>query len=175
MVMLEFDGMALFEAMDAHRVSRGLSWPQVADELWELSAVLNSRRHDHPISPSTLSGMARRGNTSCQHALFILRWLGRTPESFLTGEDGANGGSPLPEVGPDRRLRWDLKALYDAMDKRRREDGLTWPQLAVVLRCTPSQISGLRKVRFAINIKLVMRVVQWTGRPAADFVYAAVW
>jgi hypothetical protein len=27
MVMLEFDGMALFEAMDAHRVSRGLSWP----------------------------------------------------------------------------------------------------------------------------------------------------
>lgn len=29
--------------------------------------------------------MTTRMNTSCQHALFMLRWLGRTPESFMPG------------------------------------------------------------------------------------------
>lgn len=173
MVIAEFDAMALYEAMDAKRVSLMLSWSQVADQIWQLSADLNSRRHDHPISPSTLSGMARRGNTSCQHALFMLRWLDRTPESFVVG--GRQTGSPLPPAGPDRRLRWDLKALYDAMDAKRRAEGITWPELAIVLRCQPGQISGLRKVRFAVGMRLAMRITQWLGRPAADFVYAARW
>jgi len=30
-------------------------------------------------------------------------------------------------AGPDRRLRWALKLLYASMDEKRREDGLTWP------------------------------------------------
>ena len=44
----DFDGYALFEAMNAKRISEGLSWPQVADEIWKLSSDLNNRRHDHP-------------------------------------------------------------------------------------------------------------------------------
>jgi hypothetical protein len=119
--------------------------------------------------------MRKRRATSCQHALFMLRWLDRTPESFLAGRAAQAGGVALPAAGPDRRLRWNLRALYDAMDARRRAGGLTWPQLATVLGCTPSQLTGLRTARFATNMTLAMTIVQWLDRPAADFVYAAGW
>jgi hypothetical protein len=178
----EFDALALFAALDAHREERGLSWSGVAREIWESSSELNARRGDHPISPATLTGMAKRGDISCQHALFMLRWLGCSPESFLRGATTV-GGSALPDAGPDRRLRWNLHAtprrqrpgLYEAMDDRRRSEGLTWPELAQRLRCTPSQLSGLRTARFAISMTLAMRITQWLERPAADFVYAAGW
>ena len=80
-----FDSGALYLALDARRTELGLSWKGVADQIWELSSDLNDRRSDHPISPSTLTGMATKPRTSCQHALFMLRWLGRTPENFLEG------------------------------------------------------------------------------------------
>ena len=150
-----------------------MSWQGVADEIWNQSAALKARRHDHPISPATIRGMAARGNTSCQHALFMLRWLDRSPESFLPSE--VNPTSALPSAGPDRRLRWDLGRLYAALDGRRREERMTWPELARELRRTPSQLTGIRTARFAIGMQLAMRIVGWLGRPAADFIYAAEW
>jgi hypothetical protein len=117
--------------------------------------------------------MSRRGEISCQHALFILHWLDRTPESFLTG--GSTQEYPLPKVGNDRRLRWRLKYLYEAMNEQRLERGLAWTELATILRCTPSQLTGLRTAKFATGIKLAMRITQWLRRPAADFIYAARW
>ena len=172
--LLDFDAGALYEALDTERRARGLSWQAVADGLWELSSELNRRRRDHPISPSTLTGMRRRRATSCQHALFMLRWLDRTPESFLTGATPP-AGRPLPTAGPDRRLRWDLSSLYDAMNGERQRRGLGWGELAAVLGCTPSQLRGLRTARFATGMGVAMRIVQWLERPAADFVYAARW
>lgn len=83
----------------------------MANELWNLSSELNRRRNDHPISASTLRGMSRRPATSCQHALFMLRWLERTPESFLVGQPARPAGAALPAAGPDRRLRWNLARL----------------------------------------------------------------
>jgi hypothetical protein len=180
----DFDARALFDALDAQRIDRGLTWRGVADELWTLSAGLNEQRlneqrlneqpRDHPISPATLTGLAKRGSTSCQHALFMLRWLGRTPESFLVG-GGLIPGTSLPPAGSDRRLRWDLARLYEALDGSRREEQLTWTELARVLRCTPNQLTGIRVARFAIEMNLAMKIVQWLGRPAADFIYAAGW
>ncbi len=171
----EFDVGALFAALDAQRVERGLSWQGVADELWALSTQLNVQRSDHPISPSTLTGMRTRKATSCQHALFMLRWLDRTPESFLAGTPEQTSEATLPAVGPDRRLRWNLRSLYEAMDTQRRARSLTWSQLAAVLGCTPRQLTGLRTARFATNMNLAMHLVQWLDRPAADFIYAARW
>jgi hypothetical protein len=170
-----FDAAALYLALDARRVELGLTWTGVADQLWALSSDLNDRRRDHPISPSTLTGMAARPRTSCQHALFMLRWLGRTPESFLRGPGEDDGRFALPRAGPDRRLRWALKLLYATMDEKRREDGLTWPELAALLGCSPSQLTGLRTAKFATGMDTAMRIVQWLGRPAADFVYPARW
>ena len=170
----EFDVTALYAALDAQRLARGLSWRQVADSMWAQSAVLNARRHDHPISPSTLTGMRSRGATSCQHALFMLRWLGRVPEDFVPGAPRVMGNA-LPDAGPDRRLRWNLARLHGALDAARREKGLTWAAAARELHCTPSQLTGLRTARFAIGIGPAMRIVGWLGRPTADFIDAARW
>jgi len=170
----DFDIRELFDALDAQRVSRGLSWRGVANEMWNLSAVLNTRRDDHPISPATLKGMAERRATSCQHALFMLRWLGRTPESFLPG-GAVNSKDTLPPAGSDRRLRWDLAGLYEALDGRRRERQLTWSELARELRCSANQLTGIRTARFAVEMNLAMKIVQWLRRPAADFIYEAEW
>ena len=105
MEIYDFDAVALYRALDEKRAAQELTWSGVAREIWRLSSVLNDQRHDHPISPSTIANMERRANISCQHAFFMLRWLERTPESFLTG-DPPREDAALPEVGPDRRLRW---------------------------------------------------------------------
>jgi len=170
-----FDVGALYATLDDKRTTLGISWQAVADQLWELSSDLNDRRRDHPISPSTLKNMAKNPRISCQHALFMLRWLGRSPESFLNGATGDDERFDLPVTGPDRRLRWALKLLYASMDEKRRQDGLTWPALAAILGCTPNQLTGLRTAKFAAGMDLAMRIVQWIGRPAADFVYRATW
>jgi hypothetical protein len=171
----DFDIAALFSALEAQRVDRGLSWPEVAREIWNQSATLNAHRNDHPFSATTLTGMPKRMDTSCQHALFMLRWLGRTPESFIPGSLSDVRSFALPQAGSDRRLRWDLQKLYNSLDEQRLERGLSWPQLARELRGTPTQLSGIKRARFAISMKLAMRIVKWLDCPARDFIYAADW
>jgi hypothetical protein len=178
----EFEGIALFRALDAQREERGLSWPEVARRIWELSADLNARRSDHPISPAAIVAVGKRGDTSCQHALFMLRWLDRSPESFLSGSTTV-AAAALPAAGPDHRLRWNLHesprwpvaGLYEAMNARRGNEGLTWAELAHRLRCSPNQLTGLRIARFAVRMTVAMRITQWLQRPAADFIYPADW
>jgi hypothetical protein len=175
----EFDALGLFGALDDKRQAEGLSWQGAADAIWALSSELNRFRDsrglaNHPISPSTLTSIAKRGNTSCQHALFFLRWLERTPESFLAGgrpQDGAR----LPECGPGRRPRWDLKALYAAVDAARSERRLTWAEAGARIGGKPGQLTGLKQASFATNMALAMRITQWLERPAADFVVPSRW
>lgn len=174
-VQIDFDIGALFDALDSQRRNRALGWQGVAQELWNQSAALNARRHDHPISASTLTGMVKLGDTSCQHALFVLRWLGRTPESFMPGSTADAKRTALPFAGADQRLRWNLQELYGALDLQRRERSLTWAELAHELHCSPSQLSGIKRARFAIGMRLAMRIVKWLDRPARDFIYAANW
>jgi hypothetical protein len=178
-VIEEFDGRALFAALDAKRQAEGLSWPGAATAIWDMAPMLNAGRAargltNHPISPSTLQSLGKRGGTSCQHALFFLRWLARTPESFLVGA-GLDAGAPLPACGLDRRPRWDLKALHAGLNEARGDRGATWAQAAQDLRCQPGQLTGLKTARFATGMGLAMRITQWVGRPAADFVYPARW
>jgi hypothetical protein len=175
----EFDGKALYVALDDKRQAEGLSWPAAAAAIWNMGSVLNAAREqrglaNHPISPSTLQSLGKRGNTSCQHALFFLRWLDRTPESFLAGA-AADSGVPLPACGPDRRPRWDLNALHAGLAEARRSRGATWAQTALELRCQPGQLTGLKTARFATGMALAMRITHWVGRPAADFIYLARW
>jgi hypothetical protein len=178
-VIREFDGSALYTALDAKRQDEGLSWPGAAAAIWGMAPALNATRDarglaNHPISPSTLRNVGKRGDTSCQHALFLLRWLERTPESFLAGA-GVEAGMPLPACGPDSRPRWDLKALHTGLSEARTVRGTTWAQTAEDLRCQPGQLTGLKTARFATGMGLAMRITQWVGRPAADFIYPARW
>jgi len=112
----------------------------------------------------------KSGDCTCQHALFFLRWLERTPESFLSRGATNADGAALPSAGPNRRLRWNLQALYEALDARRRKRRLTWAELAREIRCSTNQLTGIRTARYAIGMKLAMRIVQWLERPASTFV-----
>lgn len=169
-----FDFAGFFAAFDAERRNRGLGWGEFAGELWQQSSDLNARRMDHPLCGGAVSRLGARGAASCQYALFMLRWLGRPPEDFLTGPVAEVGDARLPEPGPGSRLRWDLNQLHAALNGQRQQRGLTWAQLAGELGCTPSRLTNLRTARMA-DMELVMRVTQWLARPAADFIHPAQW
>ena len=170
-----FECGALYDALDRRRERGGLGWYDLADELWQQSDALNAvRPDDHPLCGGAVQRLQHHEKTSCQYALFMLRWLGRAPEDFLSGSVVDVGDVRLPEAGADSRLRWDLAALHAALDERRRHEGLTWTALAQGLGCTPSRLTHLRTARLA-DMTLVMRATQWLRRPAAAFIHPAQW
>jgi hypothetical protein len=170
-----FDCGALFDALDVRRRERELGWYQLADELWEQSADLNAQRAgDHPLCGGAVQRLRDRGATSCQYALYMLRWLERAPEDFLTGPVVDVGDVRLPDAGADRRLRWDLAQLHAELNARRSERDLTWAGLAEELGCTPARLTNLRTARLA-DMDLALRVTQWLGRPATAFIHPAQW
>lgn len=63
-----FNAAALYEAMDAQRRERGMSWTDVGREL--------------KISPSTLTRTKLGGRMEVDGMLAMVRWVGRTVESF---------------------------------------------------------------------------------------------
>jgi hypothetical protein len=173
-VLPVFDCGALFSALDARRRDRGLDWWALADELWQQSSELNAHRADHPLCGGAIARLQQRGATSCQYALFMLRWLGRAPEDFLTGLVADVGDVALPWAGTDSRLRWNLNEFHAALNQERRARDLTWAEVARQLGCTPSRLTNLRTARLA-DMDLAMRVTQWLGRPAAAFIHPAQW
>jgi hypothetical protein len=121
-----------------------------------------------------MSRLEARGATSCQYALFMLRWLDRPPEDFLTVPYVDVGDAHLPAAGPGQRLRWNLGELHAALNDARQLRTLTWTRLAEELGCTASRLTGLRTATFA-DMELAMRVTQWLGRPAAAFIHPEQW
>lgn len=168
-----FDNQAFFDAVDKRRRELELSWPALASAIWEQSRLLNQRRNDHPISPATIRKMA--AGSSCQHALFLLRWLNEPPEAFIAAAQPGTAGVALPLANETQRLRWNLRRLYGTLNAARKACGATWEQTAAHLHCTPSQLTGLRTAKFATCMNRAMRITQALRRPAADFVYAADW
>ena len=173
--MAVFDCGALYDALDAQRRDLGLGWYELADDLWQQSADLNAQRSgDHPLCGGAVQRLHERGATSCQYALFMLRWLRRAPEDFLVGPVLDVGDVRLPDASTDSRLRWDLSQLHAALNEQRRQQNLTWAALAEELDCTPSRLTNLRTARLA-DMDLAMRVTQWLGQPAAAFIHPARW
>lgn len=170
-----FNNQAFFDAVDKRRGELQLSWPKVATAVWEQSRVLNQRRNDHPISTETIRKIGERGAISCQHALFLLRWLGVPPQTFIAAARPGTTGIALPQANESQRLRWNLHKLYHVLNAARTKRGATWLQVAERVHCTSNQLIGLRTVKFAINMALAMRITQALRRPAPDFVYAADW
>jgi len=66
-----FNAVALYDALDALRRSRGLSWSQVAKEVG--------------VSVSTLTRTKLGGRMEVDGMLAMVRWVGRTAESFTLG------------------------------------------------------------------------------------------
>jgi hypothetical protein len=170
-----FECGALYDALDERRQAGGLGWYDLADELWQQSSDLNAvRPDDHPLCGGALQRLRNRDSTSCQYALFMLRWLGRAPEDFLSGPVVDVGDVALPEADAGSRLRFDLAALHASLNERRQEEAMTWAQLGDGLGCTPARLTNLRTARLA-DMTLVMRVTQWLGQPAAGYIRPASW
>jgi hypothetical protein len=73
-------------------------------------------------------------------------------------------------VSPNRILRFDARAIYSALDVRRRERQLTWAQVAKEIGgfTTVNTLTHLAKGG-RVGFPHVMRVFRWLGRPAASF------
>jgi hypothetical protein len=78
-----FDPAAMFAAIERVKVERGLSWADVAGEMWAEVEGLHASvdGHKHPIAVGTITQLRDGTDTTCQHALVMLRWLRQPPES----------------------------------------------------------------------------------------------
>ncbi len=165
----DFDLRALYDAMDQRRRERNLTWAAVAREM---SGVTKPRA----TASSTVTGIGRRRVAEGDGVLTMLRWLGRTPESFVADVADANADRfRLPAVPAGRILRWDARALFEALDAERRERQLTWAAVArEVGGVTPAMITGLAKGG-RVALPPAMRMVRWLDRPAVAFTRISDW
>ena len=162
---------ALYEALDAQRQSRGLSWAQATREM--LGGSGNSVSRGHALSVSTV--MATRTNrvSEADGVLAMLRWLKRTPESFVPGHtESGNAQDRLPEIPPNKILRFDTQKLHAALDTLRIKKGMTWPQVAKEIGVSAASLRHLSKGG-RTGFPHVMRIVKWLARRAADFMCAS--
>lgn len=161
----EFDLPALYAALDEQRRARRLTWA-------EFTRQMNGRRQPHSghaLSSSTVTCTPKRAMAEGDGVLQMLRWLNRSPESFLPGSGEQQGtGARLPDVPRGRVLRFDTKKLHTALDDRRMQRELTWAALAREVDMGTSSLTRLSKGGRTC-FPQVMRLVRWLGRPAADF------
>ncbi len=167
---------ALCVSLDAARAARGLSWVELVGEINAPFKFVPSL----PISPSTIRGMGGKASVTSAVVLQVLRWLGRSPESFLAGRSAPEVGrgasaEALPDVGSERILRFDTKGIHAALDEARRARGLTWKLVASELPGFKADMLTNLATGPAIGFPRVMRITQWLDRPAAEFMRGYDW
>jgi hypothetical protein len=162
--MKDFDLAALSDALDARRQELGLTWQELAIRVTDRPSRGSGRR----IAASTFKGMSRRSSVRDTVVLQALRWLGRTPESFVPGLR-ATPEHALPDDDTGRPAL-DTRAIYLAMNDRRTGQGLTWREVADELGrgFSPGMLTRLAGGT-GIGFPRVMRIFQWLGRPVAEF------
>ena len=67
--MRRFDSNALYQALDAKRIARGLTWTQVAEQ--------------SGVSVFTLRGTERGGRLEVDGMLAMVDWVGLSVETFV--------------------------------------------------------------------------------------------
>ena len=106
MGMHHFDMKAFHAAVDEERRARSLSWVELAAEI--------NKPFEHttsiPISAGTLRDMPKKTSVTSAVVLQALRWLGRSPEGFLSGRVGP--------AGADKNYRWQAQPAYCASTHR---------------------------------------------------------
>jgi hypothetical protein len=155
---LKFDPQALYDAVDARRRERGMSWADLSRELH--------------ISTTTIKGMTTRTwGIELDGVIGLSRWVGRTVESFAGGD-----GGPSPEAvsyaTARRFLRFDTKSLYTAVDSERERRGMTWDQVAAEIwplgPWGATQLKGLARGGRA-DVYKALATCEWLGRTIQSF------
>jgi len=147
-----------------------LSWAAVGRE------VNRHRTFMRPISSSTITSLATQPVGEGDGILQMIVWLGRTPESFVPGlADGDDRRFRLPKLQRGQILRWNTRALFDALNAERQAHGLTWAQVAREIGgCTPNMLAKLANGG-RTGFPHVMRLVRWLDKPAVTFTWIASW
>jgi transcriptional regulator with XRE-family HTH domain len=115
----KFDAEGFFAAIDSHRLSKDLTWKQVAKE--------------SGVSASTLTRMAQGKRPDVDSLAALSRWSGQSTDDFILEDDDPVESSPLAKVTaqfrrdsnltPDakRAIEATLKALYQHFSKASKE------------------------------------------------------
>jgi hypothetical protein len=130
--MADFDMSALYDAVDAQREARSLSW---SDVLRELNQVFEDKP-SLPFAMSTIRGIRDKRSVTSAVILQLLRWLDRSPETFIRHAVPVSESVALPKISTTAVLRVDTKALHAALDKTRIDRGMTWREVASQLADT---------------------------------------
>ena len=160
----DFDLKALYQAIDAQRLSRELSWAAVVRE------ISRNPSYGHAGSTSTITGVKDRTVAEGDGVLQMLLWLHRTPESFIPGFEAADSERfILPVPGEGQVLRWDAAQLYRALDVQRQARGISWKEAAQEIGgVSPGMLTNLAKGG-RVGFPSVMRMVGWLEKPAVLF------
>jgi hypothetical protein len=149
-----FDVQALYAALDAKRVTLGLSWTGTA------RAIGN-------VSPSTVTRARHADDLEADGMLQMARWLGLAPETFARDRASA---SPVPmtvaAAGTPGVLRVDTHTLYAVLDAQRTARGLTWTQVAAELEAVRATASGLTDLRSGsrTSAQVLLASARWLER-----------
>jgi hypothetical protein len=163
----DFSLRALYEALDAERQARGLSWAAATREM--NGRVERASARGHQMSASTVKGMGKRTVAEGDGVLAMLRCLKRTPESFVPGHaESGETSARLPEVPAGKVLRFDTKKMHAALEAQRVARGMTWEQVAKEVGLGASGLKHLANGG-RTAFPQVMWIVRWLGRPAAEF------
>src|SRR5262249_965738 len=139
-------------------------------------AVNHFRTTRRAIAISTMTTLREKPVGEGDGILQMLLWLGRTPESFVPGFAAADSACfRLPQVTNDQVLRWDARAIYVAVDEKRRERHLTWSEVGREIGgFTPAMLTNLSKGG-RVGFPAVMRLTRWLGRPATELTRISNW
>ena len=167
----DFTLAALYAALDQQRRTRGLTWSQVIREIGSRSGCAPA----HAISRSTVMNLRTGSAAEADGVLQMLRWLNRTPESFMPGFQVIGSSYALPLVSRDQILRFDTKKLHAALDAQRGERRMTWRQVATEIGGV--SVSSLTRLKMGgrTSFPSVMRIVAWLNRPASTFIRVRVY
>jgi hypothetical protein len=159
---MRFDPQALYDAIDAQRREREMTWSGLAKEL--------------RVSISTIQGMTKRQwGIELDGVLGMTRWLGRSIESFAGGD-----GGPVRKHGVLTKsglyTRFSTAALYEAVDTERQKQGMTWEQVAAEVWPAgpwgPAQLKHLAKGGRA-DVYKALAICGWLNKTIESFTRAA--
>jgi hypothetical protein len=160
----DFPLARLYEALDAQRQARGLTWTAAVAEMSAPFVAGMSR----PLAASTVKGLSTKAVAEGDGVLQMLRWLGRTPESFIPGAR-SDARTALPAIESKHVFRFDTIRLHAALNEARTARGLTWEEAAVETRCAAASLTHLSEGG-RTAFPHVMRLTEWLDATVAEFV-----
>jgi hypothetical protein len=147
-----FDPQALYDAVDAQRRERGMTWAELSRELY--------------ISTTTIKSMPKRQwGIELDGVIGLASWVGRTVESFA-GRDGGPPPEPKRAGAAWPFTRFNTAGLYEAVNGERHRRGMTWDQVAREI--WPNGPWGARQLQKMASggrsdVYSALAVCQWLG------------